>query len=180
MRPRLLRAVANTVAVFGVLAGLLGSALALILSVYTRYDAKGWHFIVIGAVALFLIILAAVLHFATKVYERRRVIRDAWDVVKNADTLDPDNDPAVDPSVIAQRTVDALAAEVLAEMSDELPAYRRKQFKKRVKITLGAVAVTVPVALTGALLAMQKKLSIKDAETREIKEENTALKEANE
>ena len=42
MGPRLLRAISNTLAVFAVLAGLIGSGLALVLSVYTRYDAEPW------------------------------------------------------------------------------------------------------------------------------------------
>ncbi len=176
MRPRLYRAIANTIAVFAVLAGLFGSGLALVLSVYTRYDAEAWHFILIGCVALALIIIAAVIHFATRVFERRRVIRDCWNVVKDADTLDPDEDPAVDPDVISQKTIDALAAEVVSELAEEMPAQRRKEAKKKMKIALGAVAVTVPVALTGALIAMQKKLNVykakNTAKTVVVKVEN--------
>ncbi|MBE6590285.1 MAG: hypothetical protein E7643_08905 [Ruminococcaceae bacterium] len=162
MRPRLLRVVANTIAVFAVFAALLGSGIALLLSVYTHYVAEAWHFILVGCVALGLIVLAAVLHFVTRVYERRRVIRDSWEIVKDADTLDPDEDPAVDPDMIAARTLDELTREVMEEMQEEMPAYRRKQFKKKLRIALGAVAVAVPVALTGALLAMQKKLRVKE------------------
>lgn len=160
MRPRLYRAVGNTVAVMGVLAGLLGSGLALVLSVYTRYDAKAWHFILIGGVALLLIVAAAVIHFCTRMYERRRVIRDCWDVVKDADTLDPDEDPAIDPDMISQKTIDALAAEVVEELADDIPVHERKAAKKKMKVALGAAAIALPVALTGALIAMQKKLKV--------------------
>lgn len=160
MGPRLLRATANTIAVFAVLAALLGSGLALLLSVYTRYEAELWHFILIGGVALALLVIAAVIHFATRVYERRRIIRDCWNAVKDADALDPDEEPAVDPDAISKKTIDALAAEVVSELAEEMPSVRRKETKKKIKLALGAVAVAVPVALTGALLAMQKKLDV--------------------
>lgn len=160
MGPRLLRAVANTVAVFGVLAGLLGTGLALVLSAYTRYEAETWHYFLIGGVALALIVIAAIIFFASRVYERRRIIRDCWNAVKDADALDPDEDPAIDPEIISQRTVDALAAEVVSELADESPTVRRQESKKKMKLAIGAVAVAVPVALTGALLAMQKKLDV--------------------
>ena len=160
MRPRLLRAISHTVAVFAVIAALLGCGIALVLDVYTNYVAEPWHFIVVGAVALGLIVLSALLHFATVVYERKRVIRDSWDVVKNADTLDHDDDPAIAEDVIASKTLDELTREVLAELQEEDPIARKKQ-KKTLRIALGTVAVALPVALTGALLAMQKKLRVK-------------------
>lgn len=162
MRPRLLRAISHTVAVFAVIAALLGSGIALLLDVYTHYVAQAWHFILIGAIALGLIILAAVLHFATGVYERRRVIRDSWDLVKNADTLDHDDDPAISEEIIAAKTLDALTREVLAELQEDESLRRRKKQKRTLRVALGTVAVALPVALTGALLAMQKKLKMKE------------------
>ena len=162
MRPRLLRAISHTVAVFAVIAALLGSGIALLLDAYTHYVAAPWHFILVGAIALFLIVASAVLHFATRVYERRRVIRDSWEIVKNADTLDYDEDPAIAEDIIAAKTLDELTREVLAELQEDAPAYRRKQQKKSLRLALGAIAVAVPVALTGALLAMQKKLKMRE------------------
>ena len=159
MGPRLLRVVANTIAVFALVAGLLGMGLALVLSVYTRYEAEPWHFILIGGVALAFVVAAAVIFFASRVYERKRIIRDCWNAVKDADALDPDENPAMDPELISKRTIDALAAEVVSELADESSAEHRV-CKKRMKIAIGAVAVTVPVILTGALLAMQKKLEV--------------------
>ena len=158
MGPRLLRAIADTIAVFAVLAGLLGIGLSLLLSVHTRYEAEPLHYLLIGGVALFLVVVAAIIHAATLSYEKRRIIRDCWNAVKDADTLDHDETPAEDPEVVAKRRVDELAAEVVAELAEEMPSERRKRNKRRVKVILGTVAVAVPVALAGALIAMQKKL----------------------
>ena len=161
MRPRLLRVVSKTIAVFAVFAALLGSGIALLLSAYTHYVPEAWHFILVGAVALGLIVIAAILHFALRIYERRRVIRDSWEIVKDADTLDPDEDPAIDPDLIARKTLDELTREVMAELQEEAPEFHRKRFKKKLRVALGTAAVALPVALTGALLVMQNKMRVK-------------------
>lgn len=177
MRPRLLRAVSHTVAVFAVIAALLGCGIALLLDVYTHYVAEVWHFLLVGGIALGLVILAAILHFATGVYERRRVIRDSWEVVKNADTLDHDEDPVIAEDVIAAKTLDELTREVMAELQEDESYRVHKKRKKTLRVALGTVAVAVPVALTGALLVMQKKLKLKEpavscAENADLGEES--------
>ena len=163
MGPRLLRAISNTLAVFAVLAGLIGSGLALVLSVYTRYDAEPWHFILVGGVAIGLVVIAAIIHVASCVYEKKRIIRDCWNAVKDADTRDPEEDPAIDADMIAQKTIDALAAEVVRDLAEDDALAESRKTKKRIKVALGAVAVAVPVVLTGALIAMQKKLEAQRA-----------------
>ena len=160
MGPRLLRAIANTLAVFAVLSGLIGSILALVLSSFTRYEAEPWHFILVGGVAIGLVVIAAIIHVASSIYERKRIIRDCWNAVKDADALDPEEDPAIDPVLVSQRTIDELAAEVVRDLSEDDDLAEHRKNKKKIKVALGAVAVAVPVVLTGALLAMQKKLDV--------------------
>jgi MFS family permease len=160
MGPRLLRAIANTVAVLAVLAALIGTGLALALSAYTLYEAEPWHYILIGAVALGLVVIAVIIHVSSRIYEKKRIIRDCWNAVKDADALDPEDEPAIDPDVISQRTLDELAAEVVHELDEDEELVKRRETKKKVKLALGAVAVAVPVILTGALIAMQKKLDV--------------------
>jgi len=160
MGPRLLRAIANTLAVFAVLSGLIGSMLALVLSSFTRYEAEPWHFLLVGGIAIGFVVIAAILHVASSIYEKKRIIRDCWNAVKDADALDPEEDPAVDPDVISQRTIDALAAEVVSELAEDADLAEHRKTKKKIKLALGAAAVAVPVLLTGALLAMQKKLDV--------------------